>query len=448
MNHTSDQHPWFEQARSDPDSKYRDYYVWVEEPPPPDPERGTVFPGEVEDERVWTYDTSADAYYFHRFYPFQPDLNLANPAVREEIYKIMKFWLELGVDGFRIDAATLMIQPKHPDAERLDDPHELLRSLKRHVLAQEGDAILLAEADDAPDELASYFGDSDEMDLLMNFVLNAHTIAALAMEDAGPLVTGLDRLPEAGSGQWLTFLRNYDELNIGRLPASLREDVFERFAPEEGMRIYGRGIRRRIAPMLDGDQDRIELAYSLLFSLPGTPLVLYGDEIGMGDDLSRPGRTSVRTPMQWNDQPNAGFSSAPDADLVAPVVTTGDFGYERVNVAAQRSDPTSLLNWTQRLIATRRECPEIGNGTVEVIETDESSVFAHRCDWNERTVFCVHNLASESCTAHLAVDLARPDPISPTFGTSQLSPVEDGGCEIALDGYGYGWYRVDADQGD
>ncbi|QLG29262.1 alpha-amylase family protein [Halorarum halophilum] len=442
VNHTSDQHPWFKAAQEDPDSKYRDYYVWVDERPPPDPERATVFPGEVEDERVWTYDEEADAYYYHRFYPFQPDLNLANPDVRAEIYRIMKFWLELGVAGFRVDAATLMIQPKHPDAEQLDDPHEVLRSLKRHAVARRSDAVLLAEADDAPGELESYFGDGAEMDLLMNFVLNAHLVAALATERAAPLAEGLERLPPADVGQWMNFLRNYDELNIGRLPKDLQDEVFERFAPDTDMRIYGRGIRRRLAPMLDGDERRVKLAFSLLFSMPGTPMLLYGDEIGMGEDLSLPGRTSVRTPMQWTDEENAGFSTASEDDLVLPVVSGGRFGHEEVNVAAQRADAESLLNWMERLIATRRESREIGEGSFSVIDVDHPCAFAHRYDFNGNAVVCVHNLSDGKCSLEFDLDLVQGDALYPLLGNADHTRHDDGSCEITLDDYGYIWLRL------
>jgi maltose alpha-D-glucosyltransferase/alpha-amylase len=441
VNHTSDQHPWFQQARNDPDSKYRDYYVWVEEPPPPGPDEGSVFPGEVEDDRIWSYDSEAGAYYYHRFYPFQPDLNTANPDVREEIYKIMKFWLQLGVDGFRVDAATLMIQPKHPEADELDDPHELLRSLKRHAVAQRGDTVLLAEADDEPGILQRYAGE-DGMDLLMNFVLNAHLIAALATGRADPLADGLERLPDLEAGQWANFLRNYDELNIGRLPGDLQEQVFELFAPDPDMRIYGRGIRRRLAPMLDGDRDRLKLAFSLLFSMPGTPLLLYGDEIGMGDEPALPGRQPVRTPMQWSDERNAGFSTAREEDLTAPVISGGKFGYERVNVASQRSDGESLLNWLQRLISTRRENHEIGHGDVHVVETGHENVFVHRYDGENTTILCAHNLSKESVTTGIDVDLAPSASMHHLAGRQDSARLEDGRVEVSLDGYGFVWLHV------
>ncbi len=466
VNHTSTEHPWFQRSREDPDSKYRDYYVWIDDPSEA-PEVGSVFPGEVEDDRVWTYDEAADAYYFHRFYPFQPDLDLQNPDVREEIRKIVDFWLELGVDGFRIDAATLMIQQKRPNQEGMDDPHAILRELRANAARTNGEVVLLAEADDDPEDLISYFGghrlseptresDGDladpatpetggeEMDLLLNFVLNAHLYGALATETAAPLERCLTDLADAtAAGQWANFLRNYDELNLGRLPREDQEVVFDRFAPDEDMRIYGRGIRRRLAPMLDGDRDRLELAFSLLFAMPGTPLVLYGDEIGMGEDLSLPGRGAVRTPMQWSDRPNAGFSSADPADLVAPVVSDDPFSYEDVNVAAGWADRDSLLHFVQDLIGTRKSCPAVGSGEMTLLETGDPATFAQRYDHGDRTVVVVHNLGPDPRTVELDLSGEYGD-VRQLFGEADVSAGERG-CSVALAGYGCAWLRVGAE---
>jgi len=447
VNHTSDQHPWFQRARADPESPYRDYYVWRDDPPEePDPARGPVFPGE--EDAVWSYDEEAEAFYYHRFYHFQPDLNTANPAVREEIRKIMGFWLELGVSGFRVDAATLMIDNKGGlESTALDDPHGVLRDMRQFVERRGEDAILLAEADDDPADLAAYFGgDGDEMNVMMNFLLSAHLVLALADGKAEPIRRVVNLVPDPpGTGQWANFVRNYDELNLGRLPAADKQTVFEAFAPDESMRIYGRGIRRRLAPMLGGNRDRIELAYSLLFSLPGIPLIVYGDEIGMGEDLSLPGRNAVRTPMQWSDAPTGGFSSADPDDLVRPVVSGGEFGYESVNVASQRGDPDSLFQWFSRLVRVREECPEIGRGDCEILDADHPAVYAHRMvdrsEDDERALVAVHNLADEQVELSLDLD---GDPVR-LFG-------HDGGAEVAvdsagdwrfdLDPHGYCWVRV------
>jgi maltose alpha-D-glucosyltransferase/alpha-amylase len=444
VNHTSDQHPWFQAARRDPDSKYRDYYVWAEEPPELPEHVGPVFPGE--EESVWTWDDEAGAYYYHRFYHFQPDLNLANPEVREEIRKIMGFWLELGVSGFRVDAATLMIQRKGDAEDHPEEPHEILREMRRFVNTRRGDAVLLAEADDEPGELATYFGDGDEMNLLMNFVLDAHMVLALATRRSEPLEDVFERLPPVPEeGQWANFLRNYDELNIGRLSRDKQQLVYEAFAPDPDMRIYDRGIRRRLAPMLDGDRDRLELAFSLLFSMPGTPMFVYGDELGMGDDLSLPGRNPVRTPMQWSPAENAGFSTADAADLVRPVIDEGPFGYERVNVADQHDDPESLLSWMERLVGTRREMPVFGWGDLTVLETGHPTAFAHRCEWREGSAVAVHNLAADGC--EVALGGVEPDAaLTRVFGEATANQASDG-WRVGLGRFGYGWFRVDGVHG-
>jgi maltose alpha-D-glucosyltransferase/alpha-amylase len=456
VNHTSDQHPWFRAARSDPESKYRDYYVWREDlPEEPDPARGPVFPGE--EDTVWSYDEAAEAFYYHRFYHYQPDLNIANPDVREEIRKIMGFWLELGVSGFRIDAATLMIDNKGGlESTRLDDPHGVLRDMRNFVERRGDDAVLLAEADDEIERLDDYFGgprggadaagdsargEGDEMNLMLNFVLNAYLVQALAEREAQPVAEVLDLLPDPPEGgQWANFLRNYDELNLGRLPKADQQRVFEEFAPDEEMRIYGRGIRRRLAPMLGGDGDRIRLAYSLLFSLPGAPLFVYGDEIGMGDDLDLPGREAVRTPMQWSTRKNGGFSTADPEDLVRPVISDGDYGYEAVNVADQRGDPDSLLGWFSRLNRLRGECPEIGNGDCEVLPADDPAVVAHRMTSDHGRVVALHNLDDEAATVTL--DLSG----EPTrlFGEASFERVGEGegegegGSGVSKDGSNVG----------
>jgi len=439
-NHTSDQHPWFKRAREDPDSPYRDYYVWSTDPPESGPDRQSVFPGEAGAGRVWTYDTEAGAYYYHRFYEFQPDLNLQNPDVLAEIKRVMGFWLRLGVSGFRIDAATLMIQEKRPGNGPLSDPHAVLRELKEHARQYRSDAVLLAEADDDPERLGEYF--EAGVDLLLNFYLDAHLFLAFASERAEPVRRALATLPEppAGCG-WANFLRNYDELNLGRLPPEDRAQVFEQFAPEERMRIYGRGVRRRLAPMLAGDERRIALAFSLLFSLPGTPMLVYGDEIGMGEDLDLSGRTAVRTPMQWSATENAGFSTAPAGSLVRPLVDEGPFAYERVNVGEEWATEESLLNFVEHLVGTRHEAPEVGQGALEVVVVGEPSVLAHRYDHEGTTVAMVHNLAGDARSVTLDLDAGDASP-AVLLGGGEVGRLDDGGLSVDLAGYGYCWFRL------
>ena len=448
-NHTSDQHPWFQRAREDPDSKYRDYYVWTDDPDDAPFDAETVFPGQ--EEGVWTYDDEAEAYYFHRFYDFEPGLNIANPDVREEIRDVMGYWLRLGVDGFRLDAASHLLEAKGFERTRPRDPHGVLREFREFVTRRNGDAVLLGEVDVEPDRLGEFFGDGDELTMLFDFLLDNYLFLGLARESADAVVEGLRLLPSPPpEGQWVNFLRNLDELDLERLTQSERDDVFEAFAPTEEMRIFGRGIRRRLAPMLAEDAAagespglrRVRLAVSLLFSLPGTPMLVYGDEIGMGDDLSLDGRTAVRTPMQWADARNAGFSDADAADLPTPVVSEGPFGYDRVNVRDQEFDPDSLFNWMQRLVHVRKENPEIGWGTFELVETAPQSVLAHRCAHGGSGVTAVHNLAGEEATVSLpASDAARATDV---FADRRYEPLDgDGdGFEFTLSPYGYRWLRL------
>ncbi|BCJ60497.1 trehalose synthase [Micromonospora endophytica] len=370
VNHTSDQHPWFQSARSSADSPYRDWYVWSEHEPA-DRHQGMVFPGEQHE--TWTYDRTAKAWYYHRFYKFQPDLNTKNPAVRAEIKKIMSFWIQLGVAGFRMDAVPFIIERTEPGDPNPELDFEFLTELRQHVQWRRGDAVLLAEANVEPDELPAFFGDSggsaNRVHMLFDFMLNGRLMLALARQDPEPVIEALrdtPALPEGG--QWATFLRNHDEIDLSRLTAEQRNQVYEQFGPEEHMRIYDRGIRRRFAPMLGNDRRRIELAYSLQFSLRGTPVLRYGEEIGMGEDLSLHGREAIRTPMQWSSQPNAGFSTAEAEKLVRPVIDQGEFGYEQVNVTLQRRDRNSLLSWFERMIRTLREAPEIGGGSTTHID--------------------------------------------------------------------------------
>lgn len=438
LHHTSDEHPWFREARTNKDSRYRDYYVWTDGPPDETPAI-LVFP-EVEDS-VWTYDKEAEAYYLHQFYAFQPDLNIEHPAVREEIRKIVGFWLQLGPSGFRVDAASHMLGREALEPATQKQPYEFLRHLRDLVSGAQGNAALIAEADDESERLATYFGDGDEMHLLFNFLLANYLFLAFARGEAEPIVRGLRLLPnKPDTGQWANFLRNLDELDLERLSSEERQEVYEAFAPDEDMRIYNRGIRRRLAPMLDGDRRRIELAYSLLFSLPGTPVLVYGDEIGMGEDLSLPERWSVRTPMQWSGEANGGFSEAPEEKLPLSMVRDGEFGYQQVNVVKQRPDPGSLLNYMQRVIYMRRQNREIGRGEFRVIEASDPGVFAHCCEWENGTVVVVHNLASKPCTAELDSG-EMPEPIIEIFGNRDYNDRTRDLRHVELDAYGYRWFR-------
>ena len=442
VNHTSDQHPWFQEARRDPDSPYRDYYVWSETKPD-DAHEEVIFPGVQE--TIWSHDEEAGAYYLHRFYHHQPDLNIANPAVREEICKIMGFWLKLGVSGFRVDAAPFLIELRGIDGTDGTDPYHYLREFRDFLSWRRGDAILLAEANVAMDKIPEYFGDGTKLHMLFNFLLNQHVFVALVCQQAAPLIESLHAPPPLpADGQWANFLRNHDELDLGRLSQEQRQHVLQTLAPEAHMQLYERGIRRRLAPMFEGDLRRLKLAYSLMLTLPGTPVLWYGEEIGMGDDLSLEERNSVRTPMQWADAPNGGFSTAASEALVRPIIASGPYKYQRVNVADLRCDADSLLNWMERAIRMRKECPEFGWGAWSVVPTHDPAVFAHSCQWRDGTVIAVHNLSHEHQTITLDLSDFKASRLIDLLGDYQYKPVGSDAHRIELEGYGYRWFRLSA----
>ena len=399
VNHTSDQHPWFLASRADKKSPYRDFYIWSKTKPK-DAEEGVVFPGVQKS--VWSYDQKAGEYYHHQFYKHQPDLDIANSAVREEICKVMGFWLELGLSGFRLDAAPFLHGESGYGGLETPELFKHLEEFRQFLSWRSSGAIILAEANVPLEEVLQYFGPGTQLHMLFNFLVNQHLFLALAREKAAPLAKLLKALPDLPpTGQWANFLRNHDELDLGRLSEEEREEVYSAFAPDENMRIYDRGIRRRLAPMLGGDRKRQRLAYSLMFSLPGTPVLRYGDEIGMGEDLSLPERLGVRTPMQWCADKNAGFTPPKVRQPIRPVIADGDFGNEVINVADQQRDPQSLLNWMEHLLRVRKECPEFGWGTFTVLKTKPASVLAHRCEWKDGAVIAVHNFAKTKASASL-----------------------------------------------
>ena len=345
VNHTSDQHPWFRQAREGRDSPFHDFYVWRDEKPEEKP-GDVVFPDQ--EDSNWAFDEQAGRWYMHRFYSHQPDLNVANPEVRDEIAQVAGFWLEQGLSGFRVDAVPFLIEPSGAPEDAHQDPHELLRDLRRFIGRRNGEAVLLGEVNLAPEEQRKFFGDEDgdELQLVFSFTVNQAMFLAFAREDATPLARALKALPPIPEDcQWANFVRNHDELTLDKLSEEERQEVFAAFGPEKELQLYGRGIRRRLPTMVGGDERRIRLAYSLAFSLPGTPVLFYGEEIGMAENLAIEGRYSVRAPMQWSAEPQAGFTTADAA--VRPVVEEGPFGYRELNVTRQRRDPTrSSTGWS------------------------------------------------------------------------------------------------------
>ena len=380
VNHTSDKHPWFVSARRSRTSPYRDFYVWRDEPPKK--QQPTVFPGE--EASVWEYDERTEQYFQHVFYRHQPDLNIANPRVRDEIAKTIGFWLALGVSGFRIDAVPFLIEP--PEGVDIGDPHEFLRDLKRFLQRRVGDAALLGEVNLPYRQQLQFFGGErgGELDLQFDFLGMQALYLSLARNDPSPLVKALTSRPAVPpEAAWANFVRNHDELTLDKLTDAEREEVFDTFAPDESQRVYGRGITRRLPPMLGGDPRRIRMVYSLLFSLPGTPVLFYGEEIGMGENPEIAGRQSVRTPMQWTDGKNGGFSHAAPSRLVAPIPGDG-YAPQHVNVQQQRNDPESLLQFVRHLVSRYRVSPEIGWGTLRILEHDGTGVLAHEVSSRRR----------------------------------------------------------------
>ena len=437
VNHTSNEHPWFLNARSSRNAKHRDWYVWSEKKPT-DWNEGMVFPGVQK--ATWTKDQKAGAYYHHRFHDFQPDLNIDNDEVREEIRRVMGYWLELGIEGFRVDAVPFILETQHPGQPNRKIRFRYLREMRRFLQWRKGHSILLGEANVKPKDSAKYFGDEGNgIHLMFNFYVNQYIFYALATADVKPLIQSLEatRL-HFHSSQWAQFLRNHDELDLGRLTEHQRQKVFDRFGPDKNMQIYERGIRRRLATMI-GNRPQTELAYSLLFSLPGTPVIRYGDEIGMGDDLSLEGRNAVRTPMQWSANGNGGFST--EKKLVHPVIDKGPYSYKMMNVETQRRTPDSLLNWMTTLIRLRQECTEIGWGKWCILDTGSPSVLGMYYSWQGSSLITLHNFQEKALEISLDLKLKEESKLIDLMAIDENLSDEKGVHRIRLGAYGYRWFR-------
>jgi len=439
VNHTSIDHPWFQHARQDPRSPFRPWYVWAKQRPA-DHDKGMVFPGVQK--TTWTFDEKAKLYYFHRFYDHQPDLDTSNKEVREEIFKIMGFWLQLGISGFRLDAVPFLIGRKGPEVTNSQLDFDFLHDLRDFCEWRKSDAILLSEANVPPDENIQYFGEEgDRLQMMLNFPVNQRLWYALASGDLEPLRWAINetrKVPQ--QAQFVQFLRSHDECDLGRLTEEQRQKVFAVCGPTKSMQLYNRGVRRRAAPMLNGDRRRIELAFSVLLSLPGTPMLQYGDEIGIWDDLSLPERDCARTAMQWSNDHYGGFSTS--KKTVVPIVDDDEHGFRRVNVADQRRDPNSLLNWTERRIRARKELPEIGWGDCTVLATDVPSVLALRYVWRKTAILTLHNFADTAHTVHIDVGTDDGGTLCDYFDEDHSRARDSGQHEIRLDAYMHKWYRV------
>lgn len=433
MQHTSSQHPWFRAACRDPDSKYRGYYVWAEKPA--ESEIDPAFPG-VED-HLWTFQEQAGLYYRHTFYSHEPDLDLSNPDVIEELDQTMEFWLDRGIAGFRVDAVPYMVYQagQRPGVE---DGSWLLEHLREVVRRKRPDGVLIAESDLDPEQYAGQFGEGDRMTHVLDFWMNNNLWLALARGSAEPLVRALETQPTPPEGcLYANWLRNHDELDLERLTPDEREETLAVFAPHPQMRAYGRGIRRRLAPMLIDPRQR-KLAFFLLCALPGVPVLLYGDEIGMGENLDLPERAAVRTPMQWTAGRNAGFSEAPPSTLVAPVVDDGYFRYGDVNVEAQLAEQGSHLRTVQQMFATRRRLGPLLTREMQVLDVGEDAVLALRYDTPDGISLCLANLSGRAVDVSLPVQGDGWNEEAADLPAE--GPVDVG--RVRLNGFGFRWLHA------
>lgn len=438
INHTSDQHPWFQSARQGSDNPFHDYYVWSDDDQKYAQARIIFLDTESSN---WTWDEKAGRYFWHRFYSSQPDLNYDNPAVREEILDIARYWLELGVDGFRVDAVPYLFEREGTNCENLPETHDYLKQLRSFIDENFPGRILLCEANQWPEDVRPYFGNGDEFHMGFHFPLMPRIYMALHQGDIEPLVWVMDQTPSIpGNAQWCIFLRNHDELTLEMVSEQERQWMWEQYAPEPRMRL-NLGIRRRFAPLLDNDRRKIELAYSLLLTLPGSPVIYYGDEIGMGDNIWLNDRDGVRTPMQWNAEGNAGFSSGPEDKLYAPLIDTGDFNYKKVNVSSQEENPSSLLNWLRQAMQVRKQHTVFGRGGFEIISTGDHSILAYLRGAEAESMLIINNLSPEARDATLdlskynrVVDIL--DGASPPVSAGQVTSFQ-------LLGYGYRWFRLE-----
>jgi len=439
LNHTSDQHPWFQEARRSKSSPRRDWYVWSDNP---DRYRGARIIFLDTELSNWTLDPISKQYYWHRFFSHQPDLNYDNPVVREHIWNAMKFWLDLGVDGFRLDAVPYLVERENTSCENLPETHQVLKFLRQKIDENYPGRFLLAEANQWPEEAVAYFGAGDECHMAFHFPLMPRMFMAIRLEDRKPMMDIFRRTPAIPeSCQWGLFLRNHDELTLEMVTDEERDYLYDEYAKDKASRL-NLGIRRRLAPLLENDRRRMELMNGMLMSLPGTPIIYYGDEIGMGDNVYLGDRNGVRTPMQWNAGWNAGFSTADPERLYLPLVSNPLYGYQTVNVAAQTRFPHSLFSWMKHLIRLRQSSPVFGRGSLEFLEPANHRVLAYvRALANERMLI-VNNLSSSAQAVEL--DLRRFRGMIPIemAGGNPFPRVGDLPYLLTLGPYQFFWFRL------
>jgi maltose alpha-D-glucosyltransferase/alpha-amylase len=443
MNHTSIDHPWFQESRSSPDSPKRDWYVWSENDERYPDARVIFLDSETSN---WTWDPVAGAYYWHRFFSHQPDLNYDNPEVQDEMLSVLGFWLELGLDGFRLDAVPYLFERDGTNCENLPETHAYLKRVRKEVDERFPDRVLLAEANQWPSDVVQYFGDGDECHMAFHFPLMPRMFMALRREDATPVHEILEQTPSIPENcQWGLFLRNHDELTLEMVSDEERDYMYAEYAKDPRMKL-NLGIRRRLAPLLDYGRAEIELLTAILFSLPGSPVLYYGDEIGMGDNVYLGDRDGVRTPMHWTGDRNAGFSRADFAQLYLPPLMDPVSGFQAVNVEAQLRNPSSLLRWLQRFVALRKEHPVFGLGTYEALRTENPRIFAHVREYENDTILCVHNVARSAQAVEL--DLSRFEGRVPVemLGRSRFPAIGALPYLLTLAPRGFFWF--DLEEGD
>lgn len=443
LNHTSDQHAWFQESRSSPDSPKRDWYVWSDTDQKYTDAR-IIF---VDTERSnWTWDEQAGAFYWHRFFSHQPDLNYANEEVQQAMLDVVSFWMDMGIDGFRLDAVPYLFERDGTNCENLRETHDFIRRLRAYVDQRYPDRVLLAEANQWPEDVVAYFGKGDECHMAYHFPIMPRLFMALSQENRRPIVEILEHTPAIPDNcQWGMFLRNHDEMTLEMVTDEERDYLYSEYARDPRMRC-NIGIRRRLAPLMDNGRRRIELLHGLLFSLPGSPFLYYGDEIGMGDNIYLGDRDGVRTPMQWSPDRNAGFSRADFAQLYFPVIMDPVYGYEAVNIEAQRRTSTSLLHWVRRAIELRRQYPVFSRGAMDFIRPENRKIFAFTRSYQDVTVLCAYNLSRSSQPVEL--DLSEYEGCVPIEISDNVEFPRIGKqpYQLSFNEYGFFWFWLKEDK--
>ncbi len=439
VNHTSDQHPWFQEARRSRENPKRDWYVWSDTDSRYHGVRIIFVDTEMSN---WAWDPISKSYYWHRFFSHQPDLNYDNPAVREAIWEVMKFWLDIGVDGFRLDAVPYLIERDGTSCENLPETHEIIRDFRRRIDFAFPGKMLLAEANQRPADVRAYFGNGDEFHMAFHFPLMPRIFLAVKLEDRKPIIEILEQTPQIpDTCQWCIFLRNHDELTLETVTDIERDYMYDEYAVDKAMRI-NLGIRRRLAPMMENDRRRVELLTGLLLSMPGTPIIYYGDEIGMGDNVYLGDRNGVRTPMQWNGGWNAGFSSADPERLYSPLISNPVYGYQAINVDSQRRSAHSLLSWTKSVIQTRNAFRVFSRGSIEFLNPSNHRVLAYVRCLGEEKVLVVNNLSSSAQAVELNLQVYKKHIPIEMFGRNLFPRIGDLPYLLTLGPYQFYWFRL------